>query len=84
MASTQPVFPFLPQYTTWEDWNGNLIMYYGQELIPYTTEDQWQSTAKSVSQSPTFSAYPVPDPDQYDHWEDWVNQFVLIINGPSS
>ena len=77
----QNVFPFLPQYTTWENFNGNLVMYYGQEPIPYNIEADWQITAKNIAQLPSFSSYLVPDPTLFSKWEDWANEFVLIING---
>lgn len=81
--ATQQFFPFLPDYMSWEDWNGNLIMYYAEEVIPYSQELDWKVTANNVAQLPTFSAYPVPLPDLYDDWQDWARQFALIINGPS-
>jgi len=77
----QKYFPFLPQHSSWEDFNGNLIMYYGQELIPYTTEDDWQHTANGMAQSATFSSYPLPNPAVYNTWQDWAAEFVLIVNG---
>lgn len=68
---------------SWEDWNGNLIMFYGQEPLPYHSEDQWRDTAKSVGQLTTFEVYPVPNPDAFENWQDWALEFTEIINGPS-
>jgi hypothetical protein len=79
----QQFFPFIPAGSDWQSWNGNLVMFYGQEPIPYMPEDDWKIVAKNVSQLPTFSAYPVPDPDLYAQWQDWASEFTLIINGPS-
>lgn len=56
-------------------------MYYGQEPIPYTSEADWQHTAKNVTQLPSFSGYPIPDPTRYANWQDWASEFALIING---
>jgi len=81
--SIQQFFPFLPEYSTWENWNGNLIMYYGEEPIPYVEEQDWKVTANNVAQLPTFSVYPVPLPDLYENWQDWAREFTLIINGPT-
>jgi hypothetical protein len=67
----------------WEAWNGNLIMFYSEEAVPFHSEKEWQITAKNVAQLPTFLAYPVPDPDLYPDWQSWANEFTLIINGPS-
>ena len=77
----QNVFPFLPQHTDWQTFNGNLIMYYGNQPIPITSENDWHITAKNLIQTPFFTAYNIPDPDQFQTWQDWANQFVILING---
>ena len=81
--SLQQFFPFSPTNMSWEDWNGNLIMYYGEEPIPYSPEIDWKVTASNVAQLPTFASYPVPIPETYENWQDWALEFTLIINGPS-
>jgi hypothetical protein len=78
----QNVFPFNPAYSSWDNFNGNLVMYYGQEPIPYHDEANWQITAKNIAQLPTFSNYIVPDPGIFNNWQDWASEFVLIVNGP--
>lgn len=83
--ATQQFFPFVPEGSDWQNWNGNLAMFYGQEPIPYMPdENDWKVVAKNVSQLPTFSVYPVPDPELFKEWQDWAHEFTLIINGPSS
>jgi len=79
----QKFFPFSPSGADWESWNGNLIMFYGEEPIPYNKEDNWKHTASNVAQLSTFNAYPVPNPETYDNWQDWALEFTQIINGPS-
>ena len=81
--AVQNFFPFNPSTMDWQTWNGNLIMYFSEQPIPYTGETDWMVTAKNVSQLPAFEAYPVPDPDLYDNWQDWAADFTLIVNGPS-
>lgn len=76
-------FPF-GSNMSWEDWNGNLLMFYGEEPIPYHDELNWKSTAKSVVQLATFEVYPVPDPELFENWQDWADEFTFIINGPSN
>jgi len=68
----------------WQSWNGNLIMYYAEEPVPYGEEVFWASTAKSIAELPTFAAYPVPDPSEYADWQTWARDFTEIINGPSN
>jgi hypothetical protein len=83
---SEPVFfPFIPSGMDWDVWNGNLIMFYSEEPIPYVTnENDWKLVAKNVSQLPTFEVYPVPDPDLYANWQDWAFEFTLIISGPTT
>jgi hypothetical protein len=81
----QTFFPFIPAGSDWQTWNGNLVMFFSEELIPYVIDEkEWKFVAKNVSQLPTFIVYPVPDPELYQNWQDWANEFTLIINGPSN
>jgi hypothetical protein len=73
-------FPFHPDYSSWEDYNGNLVLYYGQEAIAYNTEDNWQHTAQNIAQTPTFAQFPTPDPMTFNSWQDWAHEFSLIVN----
>jgi hypothetical protein len=79
----QKFFPFSPAYSSWEDWNGNLIMFYGEEPIPASIEANWKDTAHSLVQLSTFSSYPVPSPDRFATWQEWASEFTQIVNGPT-
>ena len=79
----QSFFPFTPNFMSWEDWNGNLVMFYGEEPIPALPEENWKQVANNVAQLATFLNYPVPDPQLYENWEDWALEFTEIINGPT-
>ena len=80
---TQANFPFLPDYMTWEEWNGNFVIYYGQEPISISPEESWQDTAAQIMELPTFSAYPVSSPYTFLNWQDWAQDLAATINGPS-
>ena len=69
--------------SSWEDWNGNFIIYYGQLNIPYNPEENWKDTASIIASTFTFSAFPVPTPDDFENWQDWAKEVTLIINGKS-
>ena len=83
MSNLPKFFPYVPHYSSWEDFNGNLIMSYGAEPITYSSAENWQNTANSIAQTPAFSGYPVPDPSLFANWQDWANEFTEIINGPT-
>ena len=80
----QTVFPFTAEHTDWQTFNGNLIMYYGQEPLPITSEEDWHITAKNLIGTPSFSSYGLPEPDEFVEWQDWAKDFILAINGPPS
>jgi hypothetical protein len=81
--SIEQFFPFSPDYSTWDDWNGNLVTFYAQEAIEVNTEENWRQTAANVASIPVFAAYPVSDASGFDDWQSWAEEFSLTINGPS-
>lgn len=80
----QSVFPYIPEQTDWQTFNGNLVMYYGEEPLPISDEADWQVTARNLVQTPSFSSYGIPNPENFNNWQDWARQFVMLINGQSS
>lgn len=81
--SIQPFFVVNPDYMSWEDYNGNIAISYGEMNIPFTSEDDWQTTAKVLTSNTALASYPVPHPDLYDDWRQWAQDFTEIINGQS-
>ena len=81
--SLQPFFPYVPDYMSWEDWTGNMIIHYGQQNVMLTSEEDWKIGAENMAKIESFSAYPVPNPQLYDNWDEWAREFSLIINGKS-
>lgn len=75
--------PFIAGDTTWENWNGNMLHYFGQEPLPYLPEDNWKDFARSMSSLSTFSVYNIPDPEAFENWQDWVQVTVGLVNGPT-
>lgn len=79
----QQSFPFGTFLMSWDDWNGNFVMWYGEEPIPVLPEESWLEVADAISQLPTFLNYPIPNGDGYDNWQDWASAVSVIINGPT-
>jgi hypothetical protein len=79
----QQFFPFDPEGSDWESWNGNFIMFYGEEPIPYLPELEWVTVAKAIAELPTFVNYPVPGPEPFADWQSWARAVTEIINGPT-
>lgn len=83
VLSIQQNFPFSPDYMSWEDWNGNLAIFYGEENIIFSEEADWKTTAESTAAMTAFAPYAVPDPANYDNWQDWATDFTQSVNGQS-
>jgi hypothetical protein len=81
MADIRQIIEFLPIDMEWTDWNGNLLHYYGQEPIPYVSEENWDTVADYLSGLSTFANYAVPNSDGYTEWQDWAKAFVEAVNG---
>jgi len=82
-VSVQQFFPCVPELMSWEDWNANMIIYYGQQNVMFAPEENWQAAAKNIAAMEMFGVYPVPSPDTYDEWQAWAKDFTQIINGPA-
>ena len=84
---TQKIFqslPIIPEGITWEDWNAQLLHYFGEEPIPVVPEERWKEVAFEFSGLPTFSAYNLPDPEDTTDWKEWAQAAVVLINGPTT
>lgn len=79
----QDFFPFSPEYSTWEDYNGNLAIFFASEPIGINPEENWRATVADMVNLPIFMNYPIPDPNGYENWQDWANNFSQVLNGPS-
>jgi len=75
--------PFIAGDNTWDSWNGNMLHYFGQELLPRVDEENWPQFAYQMSGLPTFMSYGVPAPDGFDKWQDWVSTVISLVNGPT-
>lgn len=72
---------FLPDYSSWEDWNGNLLHYFSEQQFPFLPEDQWREVAQSVTVNPVFDKYAIPNPETVETWQEWASGLITAING---
>ena len=72
---------FLPEYCSWDDWNGQLVHYYGEQQFPVLPETQWQEVALAVTVNPVFDKYAVPSPGGFTNWQEWARALVFSVNG---
>ena len=72
---------FLPAYSTWDEWNGQLVHYFGEQQFPILPETEWIEVAQAVTVNPVFDQYAIPDPRGFDNWQDWAFSLTLAVNG---
>jgi hypothetical protein len=84
LVPAQQSFPMGTDYMSWESWNGAFIEWFGEQPIPFNSEEDWRITASVISGLPNFSVYPVPDDTVYETWQEWASQTTAAINGPSN
>lgn len=77
------VVQFIPEYMSWDDWNGNVLHYFSEEPMPVVSEENWQELANALSSYATFNNYAVPNPYTYENWQLWARDFIESVNGPT-
>jgi hypothetical protein len=75
------IIEFLPDYCSWEDWNGQLVHYFGEQQFPILPEAQWVEVAMSVTLNPVFDKYSIPDPGGFTNWQEWASALAFSVNG---
>jgi len=72
---------FIPDHSSWANWNGNLVHYFSEQHIPYLPETKWKTVAQVLVNNAVWASYNVPSPQGFDNWQDWANVFTLAVNG---
>lgn len=75
------ILEFLPDYATWDEWNGNLVHYFGEQQFAVLPEIQWIDVARSVVVNPVFDKFSPPLPTAYTDWREWARALTLAVNG---
>ena len=72
---------FLPEFNTWEEWNGQLVHYFGEQQFPILPEEFWRQVAQAVTVNPVFDKHAIPDPGGFLNWQDWALSMTMVVNG---
>lgn len=72
---------FLPNYSTWDEWNGQLVHFFGEQQFPVLPEERWQEVANSVTVNPVFDRYGIPDAYGFSSWQEWALCLTFAVNG---
>lgn len=72
---------FFPDYSSWNDWNGNLIHYFAEQQFPDLPEEDWKAVANAVTTNPVFDKFAVPSPFLFEDWREWARELTTAVNG---
>lgn len=72
---------FLPDHSSWDDWNGNLVHYFAEQGFPVLPEDQWIDVARAVTYNAVFDRYGIPAPETFASWQEWARVLTESVNG---
>lgn len=75
------ILEFLPNHSTWDEWNGQLVHYFGEQQFAVLPETEWQDVARSVVVNPVFDKFAPPAPSTFAHWQDWAMELTQAVNG---
>lgn len=68
-----------PRYMTAVEWTDRIA-----GLLPFTVprlynEMEWKNWARSLLLNPTISNNDVPDPEDFDDWQQWAERFNQAV-----
>jgi len=70
-----------PRYHTFESWASLMVeLYAAQNLSIPTASTNWKDWAAGLKAIDVFTNEGIPDPYQFDDWENWAEALVGIIS----
>lgn len=81
MLSTQSPFVYDPRYHTFESWASLMVeQYAAQQLSIPTADTDWVLWGQGLLAIDVFTNEAVPNPEQFDDWQDWAAALFGAIN----
>lgn len=79
--ATSNAFVYDPRYHTFDSWASLMVeQYAAQQLgIPTPTTD-WKQWGQGLLAIDVFTNEAVPNPEQFDDWQDWAAALLGAIN----
>jgi len=64
------------------DWmdNTSLLLPANTPIIKVRDESQWKEWARAIIGINEISAFSPPDPDDYDLWHEWAEEFNYAVD----
>lgn len=70
-----------PRYHTWDSWASLMCeLYASQQLAIPDDENEWRIWAMGFKGIELLANEAIPDPYAFEHWYDWVESVVNVVN----
>lgn len=70
-----------PRFHTFESWASLMVEAYAAQQLQIPTPDlEWKGWAAGLLAIDVFVNEAIPDPYQYEEWQDWASAVVGAVN----
>lgn len=70
-----------PRFHTFDSWASLMVEAYAAQQLQIPTPDlEWKSWAAGLLAIDVFVNEAIPDPYQYEEWQDWASAVVGAVN----
>ena len=70
-----------PRFHTFDSWAALMVEAYAAQQLQIPTPDlEWKSWAAGLLAIDVFVNEAIPDPYQYEEWQDWASAVVGAVN----
>lgn len=74
-----------PRYHTFDSWAALMCEAYAAQQLQIPSDNvNWQDWAAGMNAIDIFSNQGLPNPYQFDTWDNWVSSAVNIVNSPKN
>ena len=78
---TNNAFVYDPRYHTFESWASLMVeQYAAQQLSIPTADTDWKLWGQGLLAIDVFTNEAVPNPIQYDDWQEWASALLGAMN----
>lgn len=69
-----------PRGMTWDQYCGLMAELFAPQQLGTVPEDRWKEWVSGINGIGYFVESGVPDPRDFDHWQDWAQQMAGIMS----
>jgi hypothetical protein len=77
---SQPLV-YMPGYHTFESWAALMCEQYAANQLEIPNENtDWKAWGNGIKAIDVFTNEAIPNTDDYEEWQDWVEALLVAVN----